>query len=90
MGERPSDSGAGAGGTQDVTRSPRVVLVMVEVVCAEADVPELELTAAQWAQDVRFRHLMGAVETTDARSVVIDGSLGVMADVMRLAAKATQ
>jgi hypothetical protein len=63
---------------------------MVEVVCAESDVPALDLVAAQWAQDLRFRHLMGSVETSDAVAVTIDGSLGVMADVMRLAAESTR
>ncbi len=60
---------------------PRVVLVMVECVCADADVAALELGAEQWAQSVRYRAGVDGAQTLGAAAVIIDGS----ADVLRAA-----
>ncbi len=64
---------------------PRVVLVMVECVCADADVAALELGAEQWAQSVRYRAGVDGAQTLGASAVVVDGSLGVLADAFALA-----
>ena len=58
---------------------------MVECVCADDDVAALDMLAEQWTQDLRFRRVMPNAETTDARSVVMDGSLYTLADALRLA-----
>lgn len=65
---------------------PRVVLVMVECVCA--DTTTVETAAMQWAQDVRFRHVAPHAATTTATAVVLDGSLATVADVLRAAHEA--
>jgi len=77
-------SGARGGGVEEEVRRPRVVLVMVECVCADGDVPALELGAEQWAQDLRFRRVMRAAETTDARAVVVDATLDVLGEAFRI------
>lgn len=87
MGVRQGDSGARGGGGEEEVRRPRVVLVMVECVCADADVAALELGAEQWAQDLRFRRVMREAETTDARAVVLPGTLATLADALRTAAE---
>lgn len=66
---------------------PRVVLVMVECVCSDADVPALELGAEQWAQDVRYRRVTRNAEATAALSVVLNGTLATLADTLRMAAE---
>lgn len=63
---------------------PRVVLVMVECVCSDADVPALELGAEQWAQSVRYRADVNGATTHGAAAAIIDGS----ADVLRAAVSA--
>lgn len=63
------------------------MLVMVECVCVDDDVAALDMLAEQWTQDLRFRRVMPNAETTDARSVVMDGSLYALADALRLAAE---
>ncbi len=65
---------------------PRVVLVMVECVCADADVPALELAAEQWAQSVRHR-VSGDAITHGAGEVVIDGTTSTIAATLTLAAE---
>lgn len=82
MGERQSDSGSGEA---EAVKRPHVVLVLVECVCAPEAVAELELLAAQWAQDLRFRRVMHTAETTEAQSVVVPGSMGTFAEMMRVA-----
>lgn len=83
MGVGQGDPGTRGGGEEEVRR-PRVVLVMVECVCADVDVAALELGAEQWAQDLRFRRVMREAETTDARAVVVDASLDVIAEAFRI------
>lgn len=65
---------------------PRVVLVMVECVCADADVAALELGAEQWAQDLRYR-VSGAAATQNAGALVLDGSTATIAAMLTLAAE---
>lgn len=82
MGERPSDSGAGAGGgAQDVTRTPRVVLLAIEVECADVDVAALDLIADQWAQDVRYQCIDRAVTVGAAVAMPIHGTLANLAEL---------
>lgn len=64
---------------------PRVVLVMVECVCADADVPALELSAETWAQDVRYR-VSGDATTRNAGALVLNGSLATLGAAFALAA----
>jgi hypothetical protein len=78
MGERREDP---RGVPPEAVRSPRVVLVMVE--CLAADALNVEALATQWAQEVRFR-VLPAAETCDARAVVVDGSLDVLASAFRM------
>lgn len=66
---------------------PRVVFVMVECVCAEDADTAVGVIAEQWAQDLRFRAVGRGAETTDARSVVLDGTLATLADTLRMAAE---
>lgn len=66
---------------------PRVVLVMVECACDDASVARVELAAAQWAQDVRFRRVLPHAETSDARSVVLSGSLSTLREMLTMAAE---
>lgn len=87
MGIGQSDPGARGGGSEEEVRRPHVVLVMVECVCADVDVAALELGAEQWAQDLRFRRVMREAETTDARAVVLSGTLATLADTLRIAAE---
>ena len=82
MGERPTDRGEGTReGSAAALARPRVVLVMVECVCADADVPALELAAETWAQSVRYRSDVNGAHTLGAAGAVIEGS----ADVLRAA-----
>lgn len=61
----------------------RTVLVMVE--CRATLAAALDVAAEQWAQEMRYRCEVAGATTTGAVSVVVDGSLDVLADAFALA-----